>query len=417
MEEYYEPQPAPKKKSIFDIFKIEWWLDTSRGIGRWIKSVAPTLIIGFILVVLVFAGYMYSTSAGAERLYEDAKSFGSKAINYIPGIFSRAESVAVGAWDTESEVGIGERTGIVFEEFKSLSKEIPQGSQLMLSYKLGIENTYLEPTRLDVSCNVKGRDIEGSISPEDIVLEGNRVGKNVRCIFSPDQTMQMGGTMTVTGKVSYEYETRDVELPVYFTTFDVIRNLEEDEDFFESLGIPESNPIRAKYYGEPIAIAIGVNTEEEQPVLIEEESPLLFGITLNNKWTGEMKELNDMRIEVPVEMQMSELSNAPTSICPFVESRSGRALREYKMAREYVEDVELKLGESRTFECFFDADPSLIGMGEPYAKRSYWAHAKYVYQLPEMTESITIKEIGGEEEVEVEDIEPSLTVTEVEPEI
>ncbi|MFH1636845.1 MAG: hypothetical protein ABIB71_00290 [Candidatus Woesearchaeota archaeon] len=408
-EEYYEPQ---KKYGLFDIRRHT---KKPGGIFTYIGTRIPTFIALFLIVLVTFTVYIYGTSDAGARTMDSSKEYALKAIDYIPSIFRRAENVGQNAWGAESTVGILGKSGITFDGFSSLAEEVPQGARLTLSYKLGIENADLDGTRVDVRCRIKGTEIEGQIVPPDVTLEGRRVTKNIRCVFSPEQTAQLEGTQTVSGEVSYAYETKDATLPVYFTSFDIFNmELDMDEDFFDHYGIPESNPIRAKYNGEPVEIGIGVSTEDVQPVVLEQGIEPLVGITLSNKWDGEMTELKDLRLEVPYEFtRISDLSDAPSIACPFVESRESSSLREYRIASELKEEIKLKTGSRQTFECFFDVDESILDPGQPYTKRFYRASAEYVYKLPERTESVTIRrsgqtEIAGEGELAITEVEPEV---------
>lgn len=387
-------------------------LERGRRVRTFVWTRGLWLIYMAIVIILVLAAYFYFTSDAGARTIDTIKEKGTTAYRFIPGIFTRAEAVGMNAWEAENTAGVGVKSGIVFKDFQALSLEVPQGAQLTASYNLGIENADLDPTRVDIECKIKGKEIIGEIIPADIILEGRRVTRNVRCIFSPEQTAQIQGTETIVGKVSYPYKTKDVALPVYFTTLNYFNEKTKSEkDFFRAIGAPISNPIKAEYNGEPIEVGIGVSTENIQPVIIEEGVEALVGITLTNKWSGRVKELKDLRLEVPIEMTISELSNAPNLMCPFIASREGRVFREYVMDDDFLNKVELKMGSRQTFECYFDVDDVLLEHAMPYTSE-YRVTADYIYELPEKTVSVTIKKTGEEEVLAEEG-----AVTEVEVEV
>ncbi len=354
-------------------------------------------IIVLALILLAVYGYYWIASPGGQR---NVFQFKNAIAPYNPVTWYSTEiakAQQIGNIWTSEPTAV-EKKGILFESFKPVgSEEIPQGTLALFKYGLKLSNAEVSRTPVTLTCDIKGKELKGDILPANpMYITGKRITENARCRLSKEITNSLSGTVEVQGGASFPFKTEDVKLKVYFTSIAMENSLPDDKDFFDYMNILESQPIRAQYNGEPVEIGIGVSTENTQPVVIEEGMNPLIGITINNRWDGKMTNLTSLTLTLPKELTINDVvsSNPPNEVCPFTLSRQGRDTNEYKASSEIIESISLDSGRLRSFECWVDVAPELLGTA-PYVVKEYAVDAEYNYQLPTQTATITVKKIAS----------------------
>lgn len=363
------------------------------------------MLAAILLVLLVVYGYFYFSSDKGQRSAANFKELIGKynPVTWYTNELSKAEDLSQNLWTTKQNA-TSFKKGLMFKSFKAIStEEFPQGSPISFEYNLQLENMNVQDLPITVQCSINNQKYHSNYSQEGdikvvpngglIRISGNRIYDDIRCIASPQLTKKLSGTLTFVGSVNFPFQTKDVTLPIYFTSREMDQQL-EGEDFFKYFKIQESQPIQAMYDGEPIEVGIGVSTENRQPVIIGQGRNPLVGISLKNRWDGFLSQLTSLSLTVPKEMTLNkELSASPNPLCPFELLREGATTKEYKAIPEYIKDISLKKDRIKSFECWFDADTSIIDGGAYYSKKSYKVTADYIYNLGNKTASVTIKSV------------------------
>lgn len=364
---------------------------TVRSKSLWVFMVLALILLG------VYA-YYWAASPGGQRMIVQAKNL---FMEYNPATWytkqiAKAQDIG-NVWSAEPVAA--EKKGILFESFRPTgSEEIPQGSIALFTYGLKLSNAEVTRTPLTMTCEVKDKNLAGQVLPANpIYITGRRITEDVRCRLPKEITQSLDGTVEVMGGVSFPFKTEDVRLKVYFTSRAMEDSLPEGQDMFSYMHIDESQPIRAQYNGEPIEIGIGVSTENTQPVILNEGTHPLVGITINNRWDGNMTKLTSLKLTLPRELTINqELSANPNEICPFTLSRQGRETNEYKASNEFISTFSLASERLRSFECWLDVSADFLG-NAPYVVKEYRVDAEYEYELPKQTATITVKKIASAE--------------------
>lgn len=363
---------------------------TARNKSLWVFMVLALFLVGTY-------AYYWAASPGGQRSLVMAKNVMSQ---YNPATWyqkqiGKAQDIG-NIWSSEPVAA--EKKGILFDSFKPTgSEEIPQGSIALFTYGLRLSNAEVTSTPLTMTCEVKDKNLVGQILPANpMYITGRRITENARCRLPKEMTSSLSGTVEVMGGVSFPFKTEDVRLKVYFTSRAMEDSLPEDDDLFSYMHIDESQPIRAEYKGEPIEIGMGVSTENTQPVVLDETTHPLVGITINNRWDGNMAKLTSLKLTLPKELTINNeiSSNPPNEVCPFTLSRQGRETNEYRASEEFIGTFSLASERLRSFECWLDVSPDMLGTA-PYVVKEYRADAEYEYELPKQTATITVRKIAS----------------------
>lgn len=392
MSEGSEEGEHEKEKPSYSWFDIRKYLSGSGKAREFAWTRLAFLLFLFALVTIGVYGYYYLQSPGGRVLISNALvTIGEwNPITLIEKWLAKAQDIG-NIYDTESNSTSSEK-GIILKDFKLVSSEqVPKGEPVYIKYDIRIVNDFLKRIPVKLKCNLRNKDVDLQLLPSDtITLSGARVTEEARCLVPRELTKNLDGTQQVDGWISFPYKTENVALNVYFVSDSVYNELKEDQDFFSYYDIPESNPIRPLYNGEPVEIGIGVSSENLQPVVVREGVSPLVGITLKNAWDGKVVALNDLTLQLPEGIEInSELSQNPSLLCPFEQGvRNG----EYRMASSMRSLVQIEEGRSRTFECWLNV-LDVLEPGTPYTKRQYKISADYEYQSKNKTASFIVRSV------------------------
>ncbi|MBI5871745.1 hypothetical protein HZB88_01525 [archaeon] len=389
----------------------------------------PWLTIGLIIILLpvLYIAGMYGMAYAETPQAQRAMTY---VVETIPGQMvdfwrdiANPEGRIGTIWETDVNLT---KKGILFKDFELLlfdTKSVPAGNEWNFQFEFEAKNADASDIPVTLGCYIKGKEkgeksAEGEIRPEETITDVTRV-KPI-CSFSAEQTKEFEDekTATVIGTASFPFETKDVELDVYFTNYENYHNCEEQgyEDYFECYDLPLEKPIRAVYNGEPVEIAIGVGYEEEkQPVVLSySDSPKglkfypMIGLMLSNAWDGKINELTSFEFWVPegieIDEDISYSEGKPTYVCPFTfeteEETNKGAYNKYSVSSEFLDDVNFKeaiaVEKHKKFICFLKVDDSFVDKASEgiFFQGSYKASVGYIYQLKDKTEVISILQKG-----------------------
>jgi len=380
-------------------------------------------LVSVILVISVFFfGYMYLQTDKGKRAYEESllKLGEYNPINrYLELV---GESSTFDYWDTETNRS-STKKGIELVDFYSVSgNRFPSGNTFYLKYDLEFHEIEKDGVEAVVYCELSGTKDEGIITQGNIIPDSSLTLKkdsSLRCEIEGETTTDLDGEYIISGGLEFPFETKDVNLKVYFISGEVFDELvDEDENFFDRFGIDEDLPIRAVYNGEPLRIAIGVGGEgeEEQPVVVrgaEYASYPLIGIHLENEWDGKIISIEEMILTLPTGITINqELTKNPNYLCPFEKSGTSKNGNEYSFDDDLKDlvfqsfDEEIidspiyqydLVGDEKNFECWLDVEETVIG-NSVYKTDYYRVDVEYTYQLADESEVITIYNVDKREE-------------------
>jgi len=412
-------------------------------------GVGKTLLIIFLIVLfliggIVGLGYVQSES-GQRGIQEGIELVRSYTVDPIADFMTDLYSFGSGEHFSQTINSSSSKKGVDLESLSTVSGQevLPAGSDIDLQYEFSFENVkstesfdvdfscYFnytveeEEDEITVACDddspceesdhyciskkcVEMHKIEGDISPASST--SIRKGSTVLCQFDGEETEELDGAYTFYGWFDFEYETVDATLNVYFISIDTESVLEmQEEEFFDAFDLDvKSSDLKVVYNGEPIGIGIGVGEEgkEGQPVVVGDSDIGVYntiGITLDNKWNGDIKELEDVRIYLPDGITINEEQHdEPSLSCPFVDYGTHDGMNMYVMDDEvkdqlfdfYIAEQEF-FGEQdkHTFQCWIDIESDFVGSAS-YKDDVYIAEAEYTYTVKPASETLTIKGTG-----------------------
>lgn len=353
------------------------------------------LLFVFAILTLSVYGYYYLKSPQGQIFLTNLKVAVTKdynPFNLLERWFQRAQDI--GNIYSATANATSREKGIVFREFKLVgSQQIPQGSPAYIKYDIRILNDFLRRTPVKLFCELESGGIPLQIVPSDTIqLSGSRVIEEARCLLNEEISQELEGTQEIIGRIRFPYKTENIALNVYFVSDAVYNELREGEDFFSHFGIPESNPIRAVYNGEPVEIGVGVSSENLQPVVLQEGLSPIIGITLRNAWDGKVVALNDLKLQLPEGVEINrDLSQNPNLLCPFEEEPTDNNV--YEIASYIKGSVFIEEGRVQTFECWLNA-LDVLEPGTPYTKRQYKVSAEYEYESKNKTATLLVRKVG-----------------------
>ena len=367
----------------------------------------------FILLIggIFFYGYA-SSASGQATIANVGAQFKSWTIDPAKNLLQSIYGARAGDYFSYKINDSKTEMGVKFKSFTSiLGDVVPQGQDISFRYDfdfVGVDKDDSYPA--EFYCQLlkdEGKStelkIEGEIIPSgEIELNKNT---NVQCKIPGEETANLDGAYNVYGAFAFDFKTLDAKLPVYYITSETSDQL-SGEDFFDyyNLDISQSD-LRVTYNGEPISIAIGVGGEgnEEQPIIVSgTDTYNTIGITLTNEWQGDIKELQYMELMLPEEVKLSDINEAPTLGCPFIEAGTERGYNIYvlddsvnqELFDYYIKD-ERFFGKSNyhTFQCWIDVDESIFN-DAPYVVKDYSASIEYKYKVKDKVASVSIVKTG-----------------------
>ncbi len=352
--------------------------------SRFSKYIVPIIIIAAFIIVGIYAFAYLQTDAGQRQL--TLISEGVKAYNPITLITSQVEETkrAV-SWTTETNTS-SVKQGVNLKSFMALSKKAAAESSIILKYDLdvNIPSTYTVPT--DFNCRIPSTDLTGEIIPPNPIKITSGKEPSVRCKFNEAQTKGLKGPTKIEGGFTFPYTTKNIKLPVYFA------RPENAEDFFTKYKLDENQPIKAKYSGEPVELAIGVSDENLQPVVVgEDQSYPMIGLAINNRWGGRIKSITAFELSLPEDLTINqELTKNPTQSCPFELTRTEKGRNIYTASSSVLETLTI-IENSQTFECWLNINPDMIPSDADYVKKDYTSSISYTYDVLPKVDVVTVE--------------------------
>lgn len=368
----------------------------------WGKKLGFLLICGIVIFVLIW-GYNLANTPKGKMFLAEAGVKVREGLDY-PVVWFRNNvlnpAYASGdVWKTEQTTI--EKSGIILKELKPVSKRVPIGAPLDLSFVYEAKNVKIDKTPLTPSCNIegkKGKDKKFEILPKEPVIENDQELPFIQCRLQ--DTSNLGDKeVTVKGSLSFPYVTRSA-LRVYFirrSTYNA--KVKEPSNFWNVYNIKERLPIGANYDGQPVEVQIGAKTDNQQPVIVDDESQSvsnIVGVNLVNRWDGNVTQLTSFELSLPAGVEIDTSSSPLSLACPFELEDSTEEYNRYSVSKGYLDSVSKleplrKMGDITRFLCWVKTDPDKLMEGVEQLNKLYSVQVQYVYQTKERSAVIDIQ--------------------------
>ncbi len=243
----------------------------------------------------------------------------------------------------------------------------------------------IEQQTVSISCGVSGKKIKGTTKPEKLLLydieggSGKGSGEGIDCDIDPKEfpitediaKRLLAKTEIVAVTAQFPFVTK-AYLKTYFMDEERKRDMKRNNiDIFTFYKLSGQKPI-AVYTGGPVMIGIGI--EQDLPLAVArtgEQRSTRFGITLENRWKGEIENITELRITPPPHIQL---------ICPPYFEQEGNEW----VLTERIKQREGAIKTLRTFSCRIkvnDGEGSSMLENFPLVEAYFKITARYRYRF------------------------------------
>ena len=199
--------------------------------------------------------------------------------------------------------------GVFIEDLEPSSANIQEGDQINIWGFVRVQMAEEQDREVELECNSENKEnpgtyIQGDINPQKFLSIGNDY-KDLSCRF--DENAFKEGYRKINFLVKYDFSTSS-RIKMYFTDQerkDTMRR--EGIDILDEYGITDKNPI-AIYTNGPIHLGI---SSPPMPIGLEEtssENGPTIGFTLEMKWEGKIKKINDLKLYLPKGLELNSKS-------------------------------------------------------------------------------------------------------------
>jgi hypothetical protein len=221
-----------------------------------------------------------------DNMINFGKSFGRQKLNETLGEYYQGEI------DQNAQRVLG----VYLKDVQAADTKFYEDQPIIIWGTLTAQ-TIEEMINVKINCKVDDQNITGvDIFPQTEFSVESYEEASIECTFEPGLIDE--GNHEISLNAEFNFLTSGY-IKTYFMDQETKRSFtREGIDPLDSYGIVEKNPI-AKYTSGPIQMGITVG----RPPLSAEDD-FRMGITLTNTWLGKLKEVTDMYIVMPKEVEM-----------------------------------------------------------------------------------------------------------------
>ena len=305
---------------------------------------------------------------------------------------------ALGFYEGQVDSKSKEQLGVYFGELQSLKQEYSSQEFVDIFTTLSAQtlDTASGPLTIAVSCS--GPDgLAGEITPESSRLAQveNFDQLSIDCVIRNGFVVATGKTesKTITIAADFGFSTMSY-LRSYFMDQERLRTLRRMSiDPLSQYGITDKNPKAISTSG---PVLIGMSIGEQLPIGIDPKGNqiLTLGITLSNKWTGKLKNINKLTLVLPKGIQIEKDGVLPqgaqfvSSNCFGIVGCDDKIQNVYQITGIALPRAEVSYTTIRIMLKVVSPG-DLLGVS-PLAIKSIWAIAGYDYRL-EKAKTISIR--------------------------
>jgi len=315
--------------------------------------------------------------------------------------------VYTGKVDSNAE----EKLGVYLEQLKSSSTQYYNGDHAdpINVWATLVARTLEREIKINVGCwmAVTKKGLDGKASdytiPADIIYPYNQFAvyeegetqEDIDCLFTKETVKQQitdAGTFRAYMSATFNFETRAYIKSYFIDREKSLAMKRENIDPLKQFGINDKNPM-AIYTNGPIMIGMD---QKKVPFELNQENmdqnTFTLGITLKNKWDGEIIKINRVRVIMPKEITI--VDNMCSGIMFKEGSCTGMDLDCDDIFHNFYEMDEAVAGsisKEKTFRCPLRVeDPTSLLGDMPIATKYFKVAADYEYRFNKST-SIRVK--------------------------
>ncbi len=377
-------------------------------IGFWIFFFLPTFIFTLsadlnltemetgLNINQVVASSLNKVKSNIYRFWDNLKQIPKNIISSFNTMMNYATG---GLYASEVEKNENEQIGVYLENLRSSDSKFYEGEKITVWGNIKAR-TLEEDIDIDLSCYAEEgkKNVEGNVTPEYMNVAGQEE-EWIDCVFD---RLNSGRKKVVINAI-FNFETKSY-LKTYYMNKETLRTLNrENVDVLSKYGISHVNPITIFTNG---PLGIGIGSVDPLPVGIwvdDENVPLYFGISLDNRWEGKIREITELEVQIHDSLHLTNCDHE----FEFVETTKEGYNIYHMVPNEKTENIT----NFHTIRCRLEVeDPRSLLDNNPITTRYFRVSANYIYELEKSTTVEIIKveedeELPEEEEIEVEDWE------------
>jgi len=370
-----------------------------------IKKVITILVILMYVTLFIVEtdalNNMNSIRGGIEEISpqqkEVAKESFKKVIEYFKSLPNRTRE----AWQEQIKYGAGEyysgkvdekakeELGVTLGKIESSESEIQEGEPITFWTNLKAQTLDKDnPINLKVECCIEKDnfcEVKGEIYPKEEFEVYSLTEEELDCNFD----YLTKGSHKVVFKADFNFLTM-AYLKTYFIEEERKREMRRRNiDIFKQYKIKDKNP-EAIYTNGPVEI--GIEIIKDLPIGLKKEDEFnrfSLGITLKNKWEGELKEIKDFFIVMPKETELVIENGKACGGYEFEKSSCSELNQKecddnmynlYKLKNKEGWDIEKQGHKSLRCNIKITDRESLLNK-EPIAVKYFYVFTSYDYSL------------------------------------
>lgn len=289
---------------IFPLWSYVILILKTKAKPHWFSTAALFFLILWTVVPFTYDTFITDASKTAtQQQLADAAAIGEERkqsiIDQIKAIYentkkkviSQMEFASGGYYEGQVEEHENIPLGVYFKDMKTSVLNFNEDEPIEVWGNLLIRALDdEEPVNVSVGCEYPEEHIEGKMLPRDSFEIYTMEEEAIECRFDPGAIP--AGTRRIRLTADFNFKTMSY-LKSYMIDKETLRAFRRDDiDVFKHYGITDKNPI-AVFTNGPIQIGMETNTP---PIGIDSSSTPYLGITIENLWSGNIRDIREKEI-------------------------------------------------------------------------------------------------------------------------
>jgi hypothetical protein len=285
--------------------------------------------------------------------------------NFAVSFFHKKASATLGEYYTgEIDRNAEQRLGVFLKDIHSADTDFYEDQPVSVWGTLSAQ-TIDKPVNITVGCKTKKKEFDEGVTiyPKDKFEIGKSEEEIIECIFDPG--ILKDGIHEVILNADFNFLT-NAYIKTYFMDPETKRSLTMSGiDPLVNYGIFDGAP-NAVYTSGPIMVGLAISSTP--PLTIDRDFRL--GITLTNVWEGKLKNITDVHIITPNEIEMFGDSD---------DNYQCRGKKEYTFKLANCQDIdEAEKGCDNNLHNVYILDTTKNNIGEIASYETLWCNLKIV---------------------------------------
>ncbi|MEA3515017.1 MAG: hypothetical protein U9R34_06060 [Nanoarchaeota archaeon] len=280
-----------------------------------------------------------------NQVWSNAKTFAKSIITGAERQKNITQAMVFGDYYTSQvDQNVQQQLGVSIIEIKSTDSEVYEDEPLTIYARVKVR-TIKEDIILRSFCRAE------SLLPDAINPAIKNISQyedmTIDCIFNKCRLSP--GSKTIYFNMAFNFQTLSYLRNYFIDRERMMAMIREDpaittsQDILQNLGISDTSPIALSTSG---PAKIGIELEKTQPVGVDRNLPSVsfrLGITLENIWEGEIKDIKDLTIILPNEMSIERDSFSDNTSCGgyvFEKKTCADVFQEEGEEKDWCDDAE-----------------------------------------------------------------------------